>query len=160
MKTLLTSGPAPHFVGHIGETTTFVPFANQSYASKVPTDVLQTAADALLNFKQTGLGIAEHSHRSEHASEIIKTAKADLASYLNFSQDDYEILFMQGGGSGEFSATVYNMIAVWVARRKEKILKELGKDVSEDVLVEELRKAVSAELVVDYLVSAIMNAAA
>ncbi|RQM07542.1 hypothetical protein DH86_00002834, partial [Scytalidium sp. 3C] len=118
-----------------------------------PTDVLQTAADALLNFKQTGLGIAEHSHRSEHASEIIKTAKADLASYLNFSQDDYEILFMQGGGSGEFSATVYNMIAVWVARRKEKILKELGKDVSEDVLVEELRKAVSAELVVDYLVT-------
>ncbi|RFU34034.1 hypothetical protein B7463_g2287, partial [Scytalidium lignicola] len=119
----------------------------------LPTDVLQTAAGALLNYQNTGLGIAEHSHRSEYASNIINTTKADLAKYLDFSLDDYEILFMQGGGSGEFSATVYNTVGIWVARRKEQILKDLGKDISEDVLVEELKKAISAELVLDYLVT-------
>ena len=122
----------------------------------LPTDVLETAAGALLNYKGTGLGIAEHSHRSEHASEILNTAKADLANYLDIP-DDYEILFMQGGGSGEFSATVYNLVGVWVERRKQKILKDLGigpgKEIPEDVIVKELQKAVDEELKIDYLVT-------
>ena len=71
----------------------------------LPTDVLETAAAALINFNDTGLGLAEHSHRSQLATDIVNTTKKDLATYLNVP-DDYEILFMQGGGSGEFSATV------------------------------------------------------
>ena len=57
----------------------------------LPTDVLQTAAQALLDFNGTGLGIAEHSHRSELATNIINEAKAD------------EAIFMQAGGTGEFA---------------------------------------------------------
>ena len=67
----------------------------------LPTEVLEDAAKSLLNYGNTGLGIAEHSHRSEIATTIINEAKADLASYLDIP-DDYEVLFMQGGGSGEF----------------------------------------------------------
>ncbi|TRX96239.1 hypothetical protein FHL15_002963 [Xylaria flabelliformis] len=67
----------------------------------LPTDVLETASQALLNYNNTGLGIAEHSHRYQHAADIINEAKADLASYLDIP-DDYEVLFMQGGSSGEF----------------------------------------------------------
>lgn len=36
----------------------------------LPTDVLKTAAEALVNYKDTGLGVAEHSHRSELAADI------------------------------------------------------------------------------------------
>lgn len=41
----------------------------------LPTDVLKTAAEALVNYNDTGLGIAEHSHRSEIANNIINNAK-------------------------------------------------------------------------------------
>jgi phosphoserine aminotransferase len=122
----------------------------------LPTNVLKNAAEALVDYDETGLGLAEHSHRSELATNILNTTKADLAKYLDVP-DDYEILFMQGGGSGEFSATVYNMVGAWVERRKQKILTELGisaeKEISEDFLVKELQKAVKEDLKIDYLVT-------
>jgi len=122
----------------------------------LPTDVLQTAAEALVDYNGTGLGLAEHSHRSEIASNILNTTKSDLAKYLDIP-DDYEILFLQGGGSGEFSATVYNMVGIWVEKKKQKILKDLGisadKEIPEDALVQELQKAVDEELKIDYLVT-------
>jgi len=122
----------------------------------LPTSVLENAAQALVNYKGTGLGVAEHSHRSEFASNIINETKADLAAYLNIP-DDYEVIFMHAGGSGEFSATVYNLIQIWVEKRKQKILKDLGitadKEIPEDVIVTELRKAVEEELKIDYLVT-------
>ncbi|PMD49402.1 phosphoserine aminotransferase [Hyaloscypha bicolor E] len=121
----------------------------------LPTDVLETAAASLVNFNGTGLGLAEHSHRSQLASNIVNEAKKDLATYLDVP-DDYDILFMQGGGSGEFSATVYNLVAVWVERRKQRILKDLGvednKQLPENV-IKELQKAVDEELKIDYLVT-------
>ncbi|RDL35288.1 PLP-dependent transferase [Venustampulla echinocandica] len=122
----------------------------------LPTEVLKTAAEALLNYNDTGLGIAEHSHRSELATNIINNAKADLASYLDVP-DDYEIMFMQGGGSGGFFATACNLVGIWVHRRKQKILSELGivdgKEIPEDQLLKELQKAVDEELKIDYLVT-------
>lgn len=42
--------------------------------------------------------VAEHSHRSPLAADILNQAKADLAACLDIP-DDYEILFMQGGGT-------------------------------------------------------------
>ncbi|EHL03807.1 putative Phosphoserine aminotransferase [Glarea lozoyensis 74030] len=121
----------------------------------LPTEVLKTAAASLVDYNNTGLGLAEHSHRSELATGILNTTKDDLAKYLDVP-NDYEILFMQGGGSGEFSATVYNMVNVWVERRKQKILKELGVEESkipENDLVQQLQKAVDEELKIDYVVT-------
>jgi len=121
----------------------------------LPTDVLQTASEALLNYEQTGLGLAEHSHRSGIATGIVEGTKVDLAKYLDIPSD-YEVLFMQGGGSGEFSATVYNLVSVWVERRKQKVLKELGlqeeKELPKEAL-EKLQQAVDKELKIDYLVT-------
>ncbi|KAK9419786.1 putative phosphoserine transaminase [Seiridium unicorne] len=116
----------------------------------LPTDVLEKAASALLDFEGTGLGIAEHSHRSAHATKIINEAKADLASYLDIP-DDYEILFMQGGGTGEFSATVYNIVGAWVARKQQEATKQVGDD--EAKVTELLQKQVASELKLDYLVT-------
>jgi phosphoserine aminotransferase len=110
----------------------------------LPTDVLEDAAEALINYNDTGLGIAEHSHRSEIATTIINEAKADLASYLDIP-DNYEVLFMQGGGSGEFSAMAYNFVGAWVARKQ----KAIGLD---DNSVQELKSAVK-NLKIDYIIT-------
>lgn len=122
----------------------------------LPTDVLQRASEALLNFNDTGLGIAEHSHRSELAANIIKEAKEDLATYLDIPED-YEILFMQGGGSGEFSATAYNLVGAWVTRERKKVFGELKHDekeeLSEPALMQQLRGSVDKNLKLDYLVT-------
>ncbi|KAI9149436.1 Phosphoserine aminotransferase [Paramyrothecium foliicola] len=120
------------------------------------TDVLEDAAQALLNFNGTGLGIAEHSHRSEHATKIINEAKADLASFLDIPED-YEVLFMQGGGTGEFSAVVYNLVGAWVTKKRQEIFGQIKATDSEDLnnptLMQELRGAVDKELKLDYIVT-------
>lgn len=121
----------------------------------LPTDVLQKASQALLDYNGTGLGIAEHSHRSALAADIINNAKADLATYLDIPTDEYEILFMQGGGSGEFSATVYNMVGAWVTQRKAAILKDNKvdeKDCKESLLWHEVAQGLPS-LKVDYIVT-------
>lgn len=121
----------------------------------LPTDVLQQAAQALLDYNGTGLGIAEHSHRSALAADILNSAKADLATYLDIPSDEYEILFMQGGGSGQFSATVYNMVGAWLSRKKADILAANGVtegDCEAALLEKELAKAVEG-LKLDYIVT-------
>ncbi|KAF5505002.1 Phosphoserine aminotransferase [Colletotrichum siamense] len=118
----------------------------------LPTDVLETAAQALLDYNNTGLGIAEHSHRSEIATNILEEAKADLTTYLDIPSD-YEILFMQAGGSGEFSATVYNFVGAWVARQRDAVLKRLGATEDTPEVIAELRKIVDEKLKLDYLVT-------
>lgn len=118
----------------------------------LPTDVLEGAAKALLDFDGTGLGIAEHSHRSELAGNILKEAKEDLINYLDIPED-YDVLFMQGGGTGGFSATVYNLIGVWVTKKKAQIAAQLSKPEDDPAVVEALKTAVETELKVDYLVT-------
>ncbi|KAK0720461.1 phosphoserine aminotransferase-like protein [Lasiosphaeris hirsuta] len=118
----------------------------------LPTDVLETAAQALLDFNGTGLGIAEHSHRSELATNIINEAKADLASYLDIPTAEYEVLFMQGGGTGEFSASIYNLVGAWVARQHAAVVMEIGAD-DEAAAVAALRKRVESDLKLDYIVT-------
>ncbi|KAK4156487.1 hypothetical protein C8A00DRAFT_41061 [Chaetomidium leptoderma] len=118
----------------------------------LPTDVLQTAAQALLDFNGTGLGIAEHSHRSELATNIINEAKADLASYLDIPPADYEVIFMQAGGTGEFAASVYNLVGAWVARQHAAIVQELA-SADEAAVVAALRERVEKDLKLDYIVT-------
>lgn len=122
----------------------------------LPTEVLHQSAHALVNFEGTGLGIAEHSHRSQHAAKILNDAKQNLALFLDVP-DNYEILFMQGGGSGEFSAVVYNLVGAWVARKRDAILEQLGvnseEEADQDEFIAELKKAVEDELRLDYLVT-------
>jgi phosphoserine aminotransferase len=110
----------------------------------LPTEIVKDAAKALINYNDTGLGIAEHSHRSKIATTIINEARADLASYLDIP-DNYEIIFMHGGGSGGFSAVAYNFVGAWVARK----YKEMGSD---DSSIPELKKAVK-NLKMDYIIT-------
>ncbi|OAX80135.1 phosphoserine transaminase [Emergomyces africanus] len=132
----------------------------------LPTPVIESAASALINYNDCGLGLAEISHRSPTANKILADAKTNLITLLDIPADEYEILFMQGGGSGEFSAVVYNMVGVWVERRRRAVVAKLLKDgrelgsgsgsgsESDELVVErELKRMVREELKMDYLVT-------
>lgn len=113
----------------------------------LPTPVVEAAAKAFVNFHDSGLGLGEISHRSPTANKILADTKGALATLLDIP-DNYEILFMQGGGSGEFSAVVYNLVSVWVARRLRKI-----NAASEEATVVQLKKEIEEELKLDYIVT-------
>ncbi|THC91820.1 hypothetical protein EYZ11_008713 [Aspergillus tanneri] len=116
----------------------------------LPTDVLAKAADALQNYDNTGLGVAEHSHRSQLAADILNNMKADLATFLDIPST-HEILVMQGGGSGQFDATLYNSVAIWVENQRQKTLQ--NGELSEEELIKVLQQKVQTELRLDYLVT-------
>lgn len=115
----------------------------------LPTPVLEAGAKAFLNYDNTGLGLAEISHRSPQATKILADTKSALTSILEIP-DDYEILFMHGGGSGEFSAVVFNLVAVWVEQRRKQAEKELAGD--EGKILERVKTEIK-ELKLDYLVT-------
>lgn len=116
----------------------------------LPTTVLEKASQALLNYKDKGIGLCEISHRSPEANEILANAKQALSTLLDIP-DDYDILFLQSGGTGGFSATVYNLVSIWVEKQRAKIAAEVGDD--KDEVLKRLRKVVDEELKLDYLVT-------
>ena len=116
----------------------------------LPTPILQKGSEAFLNFEQTGLSLVEISHRSPTANKILADAKAALSDLLDIPEN-YEILFMHGGGSGEFSAVVFNMVAVWVEKRRRRAEAEYNGDTEK--IVERVRREVRDELRLDYLVT-------
>ena len=116
----------------------------------LPTPVIEAGGKAFVNYKNTGIGLAEISHRSPTANAILAEAKSALNTLYDIPEN-YEILFMQAGGSGEFSAVVHNLVSVWVERRRRKAERDLGKD--EVKILERLRREVSEELKVDYIVT-------
>ena len=52
----------------------------------------------------------EMSHRSKEFVEIAETAKQDLIDLLDVN-DNYEVLFIQGGASLQFSMVPMNLLA-------------------------------------------------
>ena len=116
----------------------------------LPTNVLESASHAIVNYEDSGLSLAEISHRSPEATKVLAEAKEALKILLQIPEN-YEILFMQAGGTGEFSAVVFNMVAVWVEKRRRLAEKELGND--ENAVLERVRKEVREDLKLDYLVT-------
>lgn len=77
--------------------------------SALPTEVLQIAASELLDYRSSGMSVMEMSHRSSLYQSIFDETKADLKALLNVP-DDYEILFLQGGASTQFSMIPLNLL--------------------------------------------------
>jgi phosphoserine aminotransferase len=78
--------------------------------SSLPTDVLLEAAQGILDFEHTGMGLTELSHRSSTFKKVVDKAEADLRQLLDIPQD-YCVLFQQGGGTEQFAATALNLLA-------------------------------------------------
>lgn len=77
--------------------------------SALPFEVLQEAHDALFDYEGTGMSIMEMSHRSETFMSLAYQAEKDLRDILNVP-DNYEVLFVQGGATQQFSQVPLNLI--------------------------------------------------
>ena len=75
----------------------------------LPVEVLQEAADEMLDYKGTGMSVMEMSHRSKAFETIINEAEADLRTLMNIP-DDYEVLFLQGGANTQFAMIPMNFM--------------------------------------------------
>ena len=75
----------------------------------LPEEVLKEAQENLFALPGVGMSILEISHRSKAFDKIIAEAKTDLRSLLNIN-DNYEILFLQGGASLQFSMVPLNLM--------------------------------------------------
>ncbi|SJZ83666.1 3-phosphoserine/phosphohydroxythreonine transaminase [Anaerorhabdus furcosa] len=75
----------------------------------LPKEVLIQAKDELLNYANSGMSVMEMSHRSKVYETILQEAKQDLRDIANIP-DNYEILFIQGGASLQFSMVPMNLI--------------------------------------------------
>jgi phosphoserine aminotransferase len=75
----------------------------------MPLEVLEEAKGALTNFANTGIGIAEHSHRGGPFERVIQEAETDCRALAGIP-DDYAVLFLQGGASTQFFQIPANLL--------------------------------------------------
>lgn len=76
--------------------------------AKIPDDVLQEVRSELLDYAGTGLSVMEISHRSKTFADILAKAEKTLRSLLDIPED-YAVMFMQGGATGQFAAVPLNL---------------------------------------------------
>ena len=77
--------------------------------SILPLPVLEKVQKELLNYNGTGMSIMEMSHRSSYFQSIIEEAGSLLRELMNIP-DEYEVLFLQGGASLQFSMIPLNVM--------------------------------------------------
>ena len=76
----------------------------------LPTAVLEQAQAEILDWQGKGLSVMEMSHRSDEYVSIASAAEQDLRDLLNIS-DEFAVLFLQGGATGQFSMVPVNLMA-------------------------------------------------
>ncbi len=75
----------------------------------LPLEVLEQAAIDITNFQNSGIGIAEISHRSKEFMKVASDAEASLRELLEIP-DNYKVLFLQGGASSQFYMIPMNLL--------------------------------------------------
>jgi phosphoserine aminotransferase len=74
----------------------------------LPLPVLERVREELLDWRGSGMSVMEMSHRSPEFESIIATAEQKLRGLLGIS-DDYAVIFLQGGGSMQFTMVPMNL---------------------------------------------------
>lgn len=74
----------------------------------LPLAVLERMRDELLDYRGTGMSVMEMSHRSAEFEGIITRAETGMRKLLDIPED-YAVLFVQGGGSMQFSMVPMNL---------------------------------------------------
>ncbi|WP_069658246.1 3-phosphoserine/phosphohydroxythreonine transaminase [Arcticibacter eurypsychrophilus] len=78
--------------------------------SILPQEVFKQAAEAVLNFNNTGLSILEISHRAPEFEAVVDEILQLVKDLLNIPEG-YSILLLQGGASLQFSMVPMNLLA-------------------------------------------------
>jgi phosphoserine aminotransferase len=74
----------------------------------LPLPVLERIREELLDWHGTGMSVMEMSHRSPEFESINAAAEAGLRKHLSIP-DGYAVLFLQGGGSMQFTMVPMNL---------------------------------------------------
>ena len=74
----------------------------------LPLAVLEKVRDELLDYRGTGMSVMEMSHRSPEFEEINSRAE-QLLRRLMAIPDEYAVIFLQGGGSMQFTMVPLNL---------------------------------------------------
>jgi phosphoserine aminotransferase len=84
------------------------PFNFSAGPANLPEEVLQQAADEMLDWHGSGMSVMEMSHRGKEFISIYENAEADFRSLLAVPPN-FKILFMQGGGLAENAIVPLNL---------------------------------------------------
>lgn len=84
------------------------PFNFSAGPAAIPVEVLEQAAQEMLDWRGCGMGVMEMSHRGREFIEIYEKAEADLRELLSIPAT-FKILFMQGGGLAENAIVPMNL---------------------------------------------------
>ena len=75
----------------------------------LPLEVLTRAGSEITNYGGSGMSVMEMSHRSKVFLKIFEDTQANFRRLFHVP-DNYKILFLQGGASGQFSMVPLNLI--------------------------------------------------
>ncbi|RUO65354.1 phosphoserine aminotransferase apoenzyme [Pseudidiomarina planktonica] len=76
----------------------------------LPAEVMQQAQEELRNWQGSGISVMEISHRDPAFMRMAEQAEQDLRELMTIPEQ-YHVLFMHGGGRGQFSAVPQNIAA-------------------------------------------------
>jgi phosphoserine aminotransferase len=74
----------------------------------LPLEVLEQARDELLDWHASGMSVMEISHRGKAFMQVAAEAAADFRELLSIPPN-YQVLFVQGGASAQFSLVPMNL---------------------------------------------------
>ena len=77
--------------------------------SMMPEPALRTAAAEMLNYRGSGMSVMEMSHRSKRYQEIFDETQSLMRELMRVPEN-YEILMLQGGATGQFAAIPMNLL--------------------------------------------------
>lgn len=78
--------------------------------AKLPEEVMQDVQRELVHYGTSNIGVMEMSHRSADYARINDVSQQTVRELLDIP-DNYKILFMQGGGTGQFASIPLNLIS-------------------------------------------------
>jgi phosphoserine aminotransferase len=76
----------------------------------LPLEVLEQAREELTDWRGSGMSVMEVSHRSKAFTAVAEEAESTLRSLLAVP-GGYQVLFLQGGATGQFAAIPMNLTA-------------------------------------------------
>ncbi|KAI6657367.1 hypothetical protein LOD99_115 [Oopsacas minuta] len=77
--------------------------------SKIAKDVLEACKVGIDNFLGSGLSVMEISHRGKHYAQLNKETEKMVRDVMEIP-DNYKVLFISGGGTGQFAGVPLNLM--------------------------------------------------
>jgi phosphoserine aminotransferase len=77
--------------------------------SILPKEVFQQAAEAVIEYNNSGLSILEMGHRTPEFTAVMEEARALVKELMNLD-DEHKVLFLHGGASTQFMQVPMNLL--------------------------------------------------